>query len=98
MFLGDEDGARDDPNDSTYVPSEGDYRKNGDESDKNYHNKDTNIHLPPDREMAQGHSGVIDIGDLQRNLGLHHADLQQNSGVHHNEMHNAGVHTETENL
>ena len=47
--------------------------------------------------MAQGSSGVIDIVDLQQNLVLHHADLQRNSGVHHNEIHNAGVHTETEN-
>ena len=48
--------------------------------------------------MSQGPAGVIDIGDLQRNLGLHHDDLQHNSGVHHNEMHNAEVNTETENL
>ena len=47
--------------------------------------------------MAQGPAGVIDIVDPQQNLVLHHADLQQNSGVHHNEIHNAGVHTETEN-
>ena len=57
----------------------------------------TNIHPPPDREMAQGPAGVIDIVDLQKNLVLHHADLQQNSGVHHNEIINAGVHIETEN-
>ena len=47
--------------------------------------------------MAQGPAGVIDIVDLQQNLVLHHADLQRNSGMHHNEIHNAGVHTETEN-
>ena len=48
--------------------------------------------------MAQGPVGVIDIGDLQRNVGFHYAGLQQNAGVYHNEIYNAGVHTETENL
>ena len=47
--------------------------------------------------MAQGPSGVIGIGDLQQNLLLHHADLKRNLGVQHNEIHNSGVHIETEN-
>ena len=83
-FLKGEDRARDDPNNSTYVPSDREYSKNGDEIDDNNHNKDKNIHPPPDSEMAQGPAVVIDIGNLQHNAGIHHTNLQQNAGVHHN--------------
>ena len=84
LFLEDEYGSRDNPDDSTYVSSDGEDSKNGDESDNNNHNED--IHPPSDREMAHRLAGVID-----------HSDIQRNTGVHHNEMHNIGVHTETEN-
>ena len=96
-FLQGEDRTRDDPNGSTYVPSDRENSKNSDESNGNDPNEDKNIHPPPDREMAQGPVGVIDIGDIQRNAGVHQTHLHRNVGVQQNEMQNVGVHTETEN-
>ena len=67
--------------------------EHGDYEDE-YAERDDNTRKPNEENESEHHNsvctpaGVIYIGDLQRNLGLHHADLQQNSGVHHNEMHN----------
>ena len=49
-FLEDEDGAHDDPDDSTYAPSDGEDSKNGDYNDNN--NK--NINLPLTKKWDRG--------------------------------------------
>ena len=45
QLLKDKDGAIDDPDNSTYAPSDGENRNNGDERDDN----DTNINPSPDQ-------------------------------------------------
>ena len=58
LFLKSQDRDNNDTNDSTYAPSIQDNINNGDESDKNDDDNDTNFIMPPDQEIAQGTAGV----------------------------------------